>query len=98
MRPFVSATRGIGLLLLCLLATTARAELPVIALDAVFPPVLSNQHPNNLKVTAGRFTQDVEQLIFSDPRITAKLEQSPSLPLDPDITAPNTLNENFYLA
>lgn len=86
MRPFVSATRGIGLLLLCLLATTARAELPVIALDAVFPPVLSNQHPNNFKVTAGRFTQDVEQLIFSDPRITAKLEQSPSLPLDPDTT------------
>lgn len=87
MRSFKHATRGIGLLLLCIFAIPARAELPVLAIDAVFPPVLSTNHPNALKVTGGRFTQDIEQIVFSDPRIVAKLDESASLPLDPLATA-----------
>ena len=94
MRSFKHATRGIGLLLLCIFAIPARAELPVLAVDAVFPPVLSTSHPNALKVTAGRFTQDIEQIVFSDPRIVAKLDESASLPLDP-LTAPQKVYGSF---
>ena len=82
------------MLLLCIFAIPARAELPVLAVDAVFPPVLSTSHPNALKVTAGRFTQDIEQIVFSDPRIVAKLDESASLPLDP-LTAPQKVYGSF---
>jgi hypothetical protein len=33
-------------------------------------------------VTAGRFNQDIESLVFSDPRISAVLDAAPNLPLD----------------
>ncbi|MFM8399228.1 MAG: hypothetical protein ACKOAH_15495, partial [Pirellula sp.] len=48
----------------------------------MFPPVLSTAGPNAFRVTAGRFNQDIESLVFSDPRITAVLDAAPNLPLD----------------
>jgi hypothetical protein len=70
------------LLVLGLLCDGVRSESPVVALEAVFPPVLSTVGPNAFRVTAGRFNQDIESLIFSDPRITAVLDAAPNLPLD----------------
>jgi hypothetical protein len=54
----------------------------VVALESVFPPVLSTTGPNAFRVTAGRFNQDIESLVFSDPRISAVLDAAPNLPLD----------------
>jgi hypothetical protein len=44
--------------------------------------VLSTAGPNAFRVTAGRFNQDIESLVFSDPRISAVLDAAPNLPLD----------------
>jgi hypothetical protein len=44
--------------------------------------VLSTTGPNAFRVTAGRFNQDIESLVFSDPRISAVLDAAPNLPLD----------------
>lgn len=70
------------LLVLGLLCGRLRSEAPVVALDSVFPPVLSTAGPNAFRVTAGRFNQDIESLVFSDPRISAVLDAAPNLPLD----------------
>jgi hypothetical protein len=59
-----------------------RAELPVLAVDAIYPPVLSTAQASPLKVIAGRFTQDIESLVFSHPLIRATLDEAPPLPLD----------------
>lgn len=82
MRPFRIIRPAICLLVMGLLCGLARGESPVLALEAVFPPALSASHPNAFRVTAGRFNQDVESLVFSDPRITAVLDAAPNLALD----------------
>jgi hypothetical protein len=64
------------------LCGSVQGESPIVALEAVFPPVLSTAGPNAFRVTAGRFNQDIESLVFSDPRITAVLDAAPNLPLD----------------
>lgn len=64
------------------LSPSSRAELPVLAIDAIYPPAVSTAHASPLKVTAGRFTQDIESLVFSHPMIRATLDEAPPLPLD----------------
>jgi len=73
---------AITLLVVVCFCGLMRAESPVLAIEAVFPPVLSSAQPNSLRITSGRFNQDIESLVFSDPRITATLEPGPNLPLD----------------
>ena len=70
------------LLVMGLVVRSARAESPVVALEAVFPPVLSSTQSNAFRVSSGRFHQDIESLVFSDPRISATLDNAPNLALD----------------
>mgnify|MGYP003335927722 CR=1 FL=1 len=86
-------------------SATLLADAPIIAVDAIYPPILSTQHDNRVKVTSGRFTQDIEGLVFSDPRITAVLDAAPNLPLDDqpqkqfgsfNIKVDPSLPEGFY--
>ena len=67
---------------------TASAETPTVAVQEIFPPVVSAGQATNIKVVAGRFTQDVDALIFSHPGIQATLENGPNLPFD-DQPQPN---------
>lgn len=83
MRSLCSINPALGcLLVLGFLCGAVQSESPIVALEAVFPPVLSTAGPNAFRVTAGRFNQDIESLVFSDPRITAVLDAAPNLPLD----------------
>ena len=82
MRSIRFFSPALSMLVMGLLCQIAKSEGPVFALEAVFPPVLSSTHANAFRVTSGRFNQDVESLIFSDPRITARLEVAPNLALD----------------
>ena len=66
----------------------AHAETPTIAVQEIFPPVVSAGQATNVKVVTGRFTQDVDALIFSHPGIQATLENGPNLPFD-DQPQPN---------
>ena len=82
MRSFRLIRSAIALLLAGMLCEITLGEVPILAIDAVYPPVLSSVHANPLKVSAGRFTQDIDALVFSDPRISAVLEPAPNLALD----------------
>jgi hypothetical protein len=68
-------------------ASVARAEIPTLAVQELFPSVISAGQSSTVKVVAGRFTQDVDTLIFSHPGIQATLENAPNLPFD-DSTQP----------
>jgi hypothetical protein len=82
MRSFRLIRPAIALLILGLLCGITFAEVPILAIDAVYPPVLSTTHANPVRITAGRFNQDIDALVFSDPRITAVLDPAPNLALD----------------
>jgi hypothetical protein len=58
------------------------AETPTLAVQEIFPPVVTAGQSTNVKVVSGRFTQDVDSLFFSHPGIQATLESAPNLPLD----------------
>lgn len=70
------------MLVLAFLCGSLRAESPTLAIESVFPPVLSTTQPNSFRITSGRFNQDIESLVFSDPRITSTLDAAPNLALD----------------
>ncbi len=70
--------------LLCVPHPMGRAEGPVLAVDALSQHVLTTAHPNPIKIAAGRFTQDIERLVFSSSMITATLDPAPNLPFDPE--------------
>ncbi|MEI8212653.1 MAG: hypothetical protein WCI02_10925 [Planctomycetota bacterium] len=99
------AMASLAMLSVSSMSSVAVAETPVLALDAIYPPVLSSQRPNSVKVASGRFTQDVDQLIFSTPLIQATLDTAPNLPLDAEpqklygsftITVDPALAEGYY--
>ncbi|MCU0707536.1 MAG: hypothetical protein MUF23_04535 [Pirellula sp.] len=70
------------LLLSTSLALSLRAETPTLAVQEIYPPVVSAGQTSPVKITAGRFTQDIEALVFSHPGIQATLESAPNLPHD----------------
>jgi len=82
MRAILLIRPAIVMLVVGLLCDLVRGETPVLAIEAVFPPVLSTAHPNPFRISAGRSNQDIELLVFSDPRITAVLDAAPNLALD----------------
>lgn len=91
---------------ICWIASlTAWGEVPTIAMDAIFPPVLSTVQPNTLKISAGRFTQDIDELIFSNPMIRGTVEPGPSLAMDSEpqkqfgsfqVTVDPSVPEGYY--
>lgn len=60
----------------------ACAETPTLAVQEIFPPVVTAGQSTNVKIASGRFTQDIDTLVFSHPGIQATLESAPNLPLD----------------
>lgn len=69
------------LLLLCHCGH-AVCESPILAIDAIYPPAISVGTTSTLTVTAGRFTQDIEELRFSHPDISATVVHTAPLPFD----------------
>lgn len=83
----------------------AWGEVPTVAVDAIFPPVLSTVQPNTLKISAGRFTQDIDELIFSNPMIRGTVEPGASLAMDSEpqkqfgsfqVTVDPSVPEGYY--
>jgi len=83
----------------------AWGEVPTIAVDAIFPPVLSTVQPNTLKITAGRFTQDIDELIFSNPMIRGTIVAGANLAMDSEpqkqygsfqVTVDPSVPEGYY--
>jgi hypothetical protein len=48
----------------------------------IFPPVVSAGQTTSVKIQTGRFTQDIDAILFSHPGIQAVLEKSTPLPFD----------------
>lgn len=80
-------------------------EVPTIAVDAIFPPVLSTVQPNTLKISAGRFTQDIDELIFSNPMIRGTIVAGANLAMDSEpqkqfgsfqVTVDPSVPEGYY--
>jgi len=83
----------------------AWGEVPTVAVDAIYPPVLTTVQPNTLKISAGRFTQDIDELIFSNPMIRGTVEPGTNLALDSEpqkqfgsfkVTVDPSVPEGYY--
>lgn len=83
----------------------AWGEVPTVAVDAIFPPVLTTVQPNTIKISAGRFTQDIDELIFSNPMIRGTVEPGPNLAMDSEpqkqfgsfqVTVDPSVPEGYY--
>jgi hypothetical protein len=70
------------LLLSTHLSLSLHAETPTLAVQEIYPPIVSAGQTSAVKITTGRFTQDIHSLVFSHPGIQATLEAAPNLPLD----------------
>jgi hypothetical protein len=79
---FFAIANGLGAWSHFLIDPRTRAETPTLAVQEIFPPVVSAGQATNVKVVTGRFTQDIDALLFSHPGIQATLENGPNLPFD----------------
>ncbi|MFN6129028.1 MAG: hypothetical protein ACK5AC_12235 [Planctomycetota bacterium] len=71
-----------GLVLAACPNSVSRAETPTLAVQEIFPPVVTAGQSTQVKIVSGRFTQDVDSLFFSHPGIQATLDTAPNLPFD----------------